>query len=62
MLHIRINREGIYDREEFFARKFFQAFEILADETRTQRQCVDGLFASGSRKMLQYAEMAMETG
>lgn len=66
MLHIRINREGIYDmlpqglfhqplyqkrhdldkedllqevrlhrQEEFFARKFFQAFETVADEIMT---------------------------
>ena len=71
-LHIRINREGLYDmlpqglfhqpiyhkrydldkedllqevsihrQEEFFARKFFQAFEILADETMTDAFLLD---------------------
>jgi hypothetical protein len=72
MLHVRINREGIYDmlpqglfhqplyrkrldpdkedvlyeinvhrQEEFFARKFFQAFEIVADETLTDAFLLD---------------------
>ena len=72
ILHIRINREGLYDmlpeglfhqplyqkrynldkedlihevgvhrQEEFFARKFFQAFEIVADETMTDAFLLD---------------------
>ena len=72
MLHIRINREGLYDmlpqglfhqplyrkrvnldkedilheisvhrQEEFFARKFFQVFEIVADEILTDAFLLD---------------------
>jgi hypothetical protein len=72
MLHIRINREGLYDmlpqglfhqplyreklhkdkeevlheisvhrQEEFFARKFFQVFEIVADEIMTDAFLLD---------------------
>ncbi|MCL1932404.1 MAG: type VI secretion system baseplate subunit TssG [Candidatus Azobacteroides sp.] len=72
VLHIRINREGMYDmlpqglfhqppqskrfnrdkeevleemtlhrKEEFFARKFFQSFEIIADETVSEAFLLD---------------------